>query len=290
MKKSVRHYLNHIRVTRRMSNHTVRAYSTDLDAYLRFLASQGIESFEHVNPGHLERFLTDSEARGLRASSRARRISAVRGLHHYCAMNGVASTNPGLAVRSPRRLLRLPTVLTEAQVAALIEGCGGSREGLRLRAMIELAYSVALRLAELLGISRADLDLGASLVRIMGKGGREALMPFGESAGAALGRYLAAWPDIRPDGPLFVGPSGRRLSDRQAREQLANLGARVLPGVRVHPHALRHSAATHMHARGADILTLKELLRHRQIETTLIYTHFDRTRMRDVLKRFHPRG
>lgn len=290
MKKSIRHFVQHLRFHRRMAENTVRAYAADLGTYERFLAARGATLPGEVSAQHAEQFLAAAEASGLRTSTRRRRLASLRAFHRFCHLHGITDVDPTTGLRSLPSRRRLPGVLTEEQIVALLAACDDDFLGIRLRAAIELTYSAALRVSELVGLSRRDVALEAREIRITGKGAREAVLPFGESAAAALERYLAIAPDPGRDGPLFVTPAGGRLAARSLRGQLDRLGRRVLPGVRVHPHALRHSAATHLYLRGADLLSIKELLRHRQIETTLIYTHFDRTRMRDVLKRFHPRG
>lgn len=291
MQNAIRSFVNHLRLVRKMSENTIRAYSADLNDYAAFLASSGVQVAKAVRESDCGRFLATLEARGRRASTRRRRLAALRGFHAFCLAVGLAGDNPAMALPAPRASRRLPTVLTEAQVAKLIDACGDDTLGKRDRAMMELAYSAALRVSELVGIDLEGLDMHAREARVMGKGSIEAIVPFGARAHAALAAYLTIRERLHPRSPaLFLSRTGRRIGIRSVHRTTVALARRAgVPG-RVHPHALRHSCATHLSARGADLLTIKELLRHKDISTTLVYTHFDRARIRQALKRHHPRG
>lgn len=293
MQSAIRSFLAHLRSTRKMMPNTVRAYSADLSHYAGALLRAGVSRPAGVDGDLCARYLEGCEAEGHAASTRRRRTTALRQFHAWAHASGLTTTNPAEHLCAAAKRYRLPRVLTEAEVAALIAATDlGTPNGTRDRALLELAYSGALRISEVLGLDVADLSLERREVRVTGKGGREAIVPFGETAAEALRHYLAhARDQLAPaTDALFVAIGGGRLSARTVRNALVLLSRKAGVSPAVNPHALRHSCATHLHARGADVLDLKELLRHRQLETTLIYTHFDRTRIREVLRRFHPRG
>lgn len=292
MQNAIRSFLSHLRTARKMSANTVRAYGSDLADYLAFLNGEGIARPAEVTTGLCARFLDALEAQGRPASTRKRRLTAMRGLHAFALAVGLATGNPAEEVVPPRRRPPAPKVLSESQISALIRASDPSTPcGARNRAAVELAYSSGVRVAELLGIDLADLSLERREARIMGKGERVAVIAFGETAAEALRHYLGLRGRLAPKcDALFLNLYGNRLGTRGFRDILARLARRARIGAHATPHMLRHSCATHLHERGADVLTIKEVLRHRDISSTLIYTHFDRTRIREVLRRFHPRG
>lgn len=292
MHESIPNFLNELRTAHQVSAHTVRAYAADLADYAGFLQRFGVVSIGMVTSDLARRFLDTLEAMGRRASTRRRRLTAVRSLHRFAFEHGLAPEDPTIGLRAPRTGTRLPGVLTEQQIERLILAADQATAlGSRDRAMVELAYSAGLRVSELTALSLGDLDLTARTILITGKGNRQAIGAVGDAAAVALGAYLQRRDELAPaSDALFIARGGSRISPRTFRLTLRVLARKAGIAGRVHPHMLRHSCATHMHERGADILVIKEVLRHRQVSTTLVYTHFDRTRIREAQKKFHPRG
>jgi integrase/recombinase XerC len=228
-----------------------------------------------------------------------RKLSTVRSFYRFLVMVGIAPSNPARAVQAPRRPRRLPEVLPEADVAALVEApLDGSPLALRDRAFLELLYSSGLRVTELTSLDLDDLDLPQGLVRVRGKGGKERVVPVGGPAREALRRFLdegrpalLSGPDgARARGALFVNYRGGRLTARSVARRLDRwVAAAGLPR-HVHPHVLRHCFATHLLGNGADLRGIQELLGHASLSTTQRYTHLDWKRLAEVYDAAHPRA
>jgi integrase/recombinase XerC len=229
----------------------------------------------------------------------ARKLSTLRSLYRYLVREGLSAANPARGVASPRRPKKLPTVLPEEEVAALVEAPeAGAPLALRDRAFLELLYASGLRVSELTGLSLGDLDLAAGTVRVLGKRRKERIVPVGRRALEAIDRYLdqarpalAAGPDhARAGDALFLNWRGGRLSARSVARALDKwVLAAGLPR-HVHPHVLRHCFATHLLANGADLRGIQELLGHASLSTTQRYTHLDWKRLAAVYDEAHPRA
>jgi integrase/recombinase XerC len=291
----MRRYASYLESERRASPHTLRAYLVDLSQYAAFLAEQQ-EAVVPSSPTLVRRFVARAAA-GAGPASLGRKLSTLRSFYRFLVREGLAPGNPARAVASPRLPKRLPQVLPEEEVAALVEAPAASGEPLALRdgAFLELLYASGLRVSELTGLDVDDVDLQQGLVRVMGKRRKERIVPFGRSAAEALRRYLAAG---RPalaaprggGGALFLNHRGGRLGARSVARRLVRwVLAAGLPR-HVHPHVLRHSFATHLLGNGADLRGIQELLGHASLSTTQRYTHLDWQRLADVYDRAHPRA
>ncbi len=282
---------------RRASPHTQKAYLLDLSQYAAHLAAVGVPVVPS-SPSAVRAFLGKAAA-SCDAASVARKLSAIRSLYRFLVKEGLAPGNPARAVAAPRRARRLPEVLPEEEVAALVEAPATAGPlALRDRAFLELLYASGLRVAELAGLDLADLDLGAGLVRVVGKRRKERIVPVGRAAREALARWLdagrpalAAGPDHAPARQaLFLNYRGGRLSVRSVARRLDSwVLAAGLPR-RVHPHVLRHCFATHLLGNGADLRGIQELLGHASLSTTQRYTHVDWKRLAAVYDEAHPRA
>ncbi|MFH1023132.1 MAG: site-specific tyrosine recombinase/integron integrase [Planctomycetota bacterium] len=282
-------FLDHLDRERNFSPETLRAYRADLEAFFREVKIP----IEAVDRLALRGYLAALQARGLGKSSVARKAASLRSFFKFLARERLVPANPTLALRAPRRDSRLPKVLAENETTALIEGVTGSKEAdLRDRAILETLYSAGVRVGELVGISLGDIDLVGEVIRVRGKGKKERLAPLGQPAIRALSAYLAARgiaPNLRGDKPLFTNLRGGRLTDRSVRRVL--LRRLLETGVaRISPHGLRHSFATHLLDRGADLRLVQELLGHAHLSTTQIYTHISRSRLKQVYDKAHPRA
>jgi integrase/recombinase XerD len=288
-------YLTALAAERGASRHTREAYARDLRRYLDFLEGQGLRSIATIRPAHLHTFLARLQEEGLTGRSAARALSAVRGFHRFLLATGRAAEDPAELVRRPRPMRRLPRVLSLAEVERLLAAPETRRPaGLRDRAMLEFLYATGLRVSELTGLRLGAVNLTAGFVRTVGKGDRERVIPVGREALRWLREYLAhgrpALLKRRESPTLFVGRRGAALT-RQACWALLKRHARQAGiGRTVSPHTLRHSFATHLLERGADLRAVQMMLGHADLGTTQIYTHVARAHLKDIHRRFHPRA
>ncbi|MEE8106425.1 MAG: site-specific tyrosine recombinase/integron integrase [Planctomycetota bacterium] len=273
------------RLTQSSSEHTVRAYRVDLNELAAFLTEEKI-SLAAMNRRHLRAFLARLKTRGLKASSIARRMAAVRSFCRFLVREGALKADPAGALRTPRTQRPLPLHLGEQEIEKLIDAAQNSRD----RAILETLYGGGLRVSELVGLDRDDLDLRGGIARVRGKGKRERLAPLGGSAV----RTLKAWlKEPRGDGdprPVFLNRRGTRLSSRGVARLLETAVLQAGLDPRTSPHTLRHSFATHLLDRGADLREVQELLGHQNIATTQIYTHISLERLKQVYESAHPRA
>jgi len=290
-------YLDHLRVERRLSGHTVEAYGRDLGALAAFAAGRG-QSPESLDRRALEAFVRERMGAGLSPRSVARAVAAVRGFFRFLVLDRRLDTNPADDLRPPHAWPALPKFLSVGEVDALIAQPDVSTpRGLRDRALIEVLYATGMRVSELVGLRAADLHLDEAYVTCLGKGNKERLVPIGEQAAAWLGRYqrearplLTRTPRGRLGPRLFVNARGGPLS-RVGFWKLLRGYARAAHLPRgVSPHVLRHSFATHLLERGADLRAIQLMLGHADLSTTQIYTHVLEARLRVVYDRFHPRA
>jgi integrase/recombinase XerC len=297
-------FLTHLAKERDVSPNTLRAYRKDLANLEAFLASQLGTPFtwDHVDRLILRSFLGYLTRAGLSKRSTARSLSAVRSLFKFLHREELLAANPARAVSSPKLEKYLPVWLDRHQVDVLFEMAElRAREGafadVRNLAILELFYSTGIRLSELRGVNRADLDLVAQQVKVRGKGRKERIIPVGDKAALALRNYeskrdeLARRVGARADkSAWFLGPRGKRLSVRGIQEIVTTFLGRLDENAGLSTHSLRHSFATHLLDAGADLRAVQELLGHASISTTQIYTHTSVERLREVYKKAHPRA
>ncbi len=296
--EAVDEYLDYLAVERNASANTVAAYRRDLAAYLAFLADEGVDAPDAVERRHVEAFVADRWARGFADASVARALSAVKGFHAFMAREGISRAHPTAAVRLPRTSEHLPDYLTVDQARRLLEQpFPDTPAGARDRAMLEMLYGCGLRVSELTGLDVGSLHLDDEFLRVVGKGSKERLVPIMGTSLEALRAYLdgpraalaAHARSLDPSPAVFLNKNGRRIS-RQAVHAVCERCGRAAGIEGLHPHTLRHSFATHLLAGGADLRVLQELLGHADIATTQIYTHIDRSRLREVYLSAHPRA
>ncbi|HEX6883279.1 MAG TPA: tyrosine recombinase XerC [Planctomycetota bacterium] len=288
-------WLRELAAARGASPHTLRAYEGDLGALLDFLEGRGIERPAEVNARVLRAFLASLDEQGLARGSIQRRLSAVRSFFKHLVRNGLARAHPADGLRAARARRPLPKALTEEEIARLLASPdAGTPRGRRDRALLELLYSAGTRAAETVGLDRADLDLDAGVARVRGKGKKERLAALGSHAVAALRDYLADPARPRASaaaaGAVFLNPRGGRLTTRALGRILARACRTAELARPASPHTLRHSFATHLLDRGADLRAVQELLGHAHLVTTQIYTHVSVERLKQVYERAHPRA
>ncbi len=291
----LRRFAAYLENERRASPHTLKAYLGDLAQYAAYLADAGV-AIVPSSPALVRAFVARA-AGASGATSLGRKLSTLRSFYAFLVREGLAPGNPARAVASPRRPKRLPEVLPEADVAALVEAPSAEQGALALRdrAFLELLYASGLRVSELTGLDVDDVDLAQGLVRVLGKRRKERVVPFGRTADAALRRWLdegrpvVATPGKTGDA-LFLNHRGGRLTQRSIARRLDRWVLSAGLPRHVHPHVLRHCFATHLLGNGADLRGIQELLGHASLSTTQRYTHLDWKRLAEVYDRAHPRA
>ena len=291
---AVEAWLDELQKGRRLSARTLDAYRRDLADYHAFARGHRLADWREASPTFVDGYFVTLLKRGLAGATVARRRSALRGFHAFLARVGGRADDPLALLPAPRRERRLPAPLALADIEALLaqpEGEGAL--ALRDRALLELAYACGLRVSELVGLERGHVDLGGRAVTVTGKGDKQRVVPFGRPAARALSEWLERGrPQLaaraRHDR-VFCNARGGPLTRAGWWKILRGHARRAQLATRVHPHALRHSFATHLLEGGADLRVVQELLGHASVTTTAIYTHLDRGYLREVHRQFHPR-
>jgi integrase/recombinase XerC len=293
MREAVAAFLRHLERERNASPNTLRAYGEDLAQFSDYLRR---ELGRPPRPGDVDHllvrgFLAELHQRGLSKSSSARKLAGLRSFFRYLCREGRLAANPARAIHTPRQDKRIPAVLDEAQAASLLELPGDGTPGVRGRAILELLYASGIRCAEAVALDVHEVDMGARMVRVLGKGRKERIVLFGRRAQAALSAWLVEREKLRPrTDALFLNARGGRLSGRSVRALVAQRVKQVSLARRCSPHTLRHSFATHLLMRGADLRAIQELLGHASLSTTQRYTHVDTRHIIEVYKKAHPRA
>ncbi len=286
-------YLDHLSVERGLSPASVAAYRADLSAFGVWLRQARIDA-SRARREDLRRYLRHLKDRGLSSRSTARALSALRGFYGFAGAHLGFPRDPTADLDNPRSALALPRALTERDVAALLTAPDASEPlGLRDRAMLELLYASGLRVSEIVGLPRSAIEFETGVLRVLGKGDKERIVPFGESAAGWLRRYLAeARPllDRRRSEHLFLSERGGGMTRQRFWQLIEKYGRAAGIRARITPHSLRHSFATHLLEHGADLRALQMMLGHADISTTQVYTHVSRSRLKRVYDEFHPRA
>jgi integrase/recombinase XerC len=350
MKEEIEAFLEHLRLNANASLHTVRAYESDLSQFLAFVALASGRRRSELLPADFDHqqiraFLSDLHRRGNTRSSAARKLAAIRALGRYLRREGVVEGDPAALVGTPRREHRLPAHLGEAEMARLLEMPDATQPlGRRDRAILELFYASGLRLSELVGLDVDDVNLSGRVVRVLGKGRKERIVPFNRATEAALRAWLADWGTLidagpepmlaaagargsrleargsestvarrlsstrsgsritdpgsrkgssgsrRKSNPLFLNYQGTRLSTRSVDRLVRRYVAACSTRFGISPHALRHSFATHLLERGADLRAIQELLGHARLSTTQRYTHVNAAQLLETYRKAHPKA
>ena len=287
-------YLNHLRIERRLADHTLESYQRDLLKLARFAAGRG-KKIEALDRHELDRFVQALAGQGLSPRSVSRAVAAVRGFYRFVALESRRQENPADDLQAPRAWRPLPKFLSAEEVDLLIQQPDTSIvRGIRDRALIELLYATGLRVSELVQLRVADVNLDAGYLTCTGKGGKQRVVPIGDEAVSWVRRYLSS---ARP-ALVRLGASPRLFVNARGGRALTRVGVwKILKGyarqaglpTSLSPHVLRHSFATHLLDRGADLRAIQLMLGHADLSTTQIYTHVHESRLRAVYDRFHPR-
>jgi integrase/recombinase XerC len=304
VQKLIQRYLEHIAAERNLSPHTVRAYRTDLASFLEFLAAHFFNRrADEIRPRDVDALAVRSflahmtrQERGKRGQGRT--LSAVRSLFRFACRENIVADNPAAAVRTPKAAKTLTRHLRPGETETLLEQPdAGDALGRRDRAFLELLYATGLRVGELVSLDWRDVDMEGRVLRVLGKGGKERMVPFGRPAAAALRAWLVDWEELRgaehgreATEPVFLNHRGGRLTDRSVRRLLDRYTTSAGLAGGVHPHTLRHTFATHLLEGGADLRAIQELLGHSSLATTQKYTHLEVERLLQVYREGHPRA
>lgn len=284
-------FLQHLRVERGVSPRTLSNYRLDLLSFLMFMEKKGLQPLR-ASREDLTSYLWQRKSDGMVATSLARYMATLRAFYRFLLAEDKIQTDPAMLLRSPRKPERLPRYLTVEEVSRLLTAVGTTQDRqVRLRAMLELMYAAGLRVSELTQLRLDGVDLQVGCVRVLGKGGKERIVPIGERARLAVQGYLAR----RPETPasvksLFVSDRKRPMSAVQFWRLIR--AAALQAGIHkpVTPHTLRHSFASHLVQNGADLRAVQEMLGHASISTTQIYTHVSPSHLQEAHRKFHPRG
>ena len=322
MREHLKAFLQYLKLNRHLSPHTVRAYENDVTQYLAFAAGETGKKMSQLEPGDLDMDSVRTHLAGLNTAGKARasvarKLSALKTFVRYLRREDLIEHDPTARAVAPTRDHTIPVFLSEPEITRLIETPDtGDPLGRRDRAILELFYASGLRLSELVAIDLEDVNLSGRMVRVMGKGRKERLLPFNQSALAAIRAWMndravilagrrpkpvaakgkktpAPTLSRRPAAlgdPLFINYRGTRLTDRSVDRLLRKYVARCSTRMGISPHALRHSFATHLLQRGADLRAIQELLGHAALSTTQRYTHVNAAQLIDVYRKSHPRA
>lgn len=290
MQRHVETFVNYLKVEKNASRHTITNYIVDLRTFEAFLAGKDIDTVDHFV---LRRYLADMRARNLAKRTIARKLASLRSFFRFLYREGYSKSNPTTALSTPKLDKKLPVFLDVDKAAKLVQ-CPptDSVGGLRDRAILETLYSTGMRVSELVGMNAGKVDLIGGVVKVFGKGNKERLTPIGEPAVAAIRRYLDNRGErlVKDKDAIFLNKAGRRLTDRSVRRIVDKYVRQCSIQEKISPHSLRHSFATHLLDRGADLRSVQELLGHANLSTTQIYTHVTTERLKAVYDKAHPRA
>lgn len=293
MREALERFLTELAAQRRASPHTVAAYRRDVARVLDRVAGPD----QPVDPEAWTRSLLTRELHDLAVKKRAattasRALAAWSSFSRFCVRRGILASNPCSGIASPRLGRRLPRTLPQHDLKTGLDLLERSADDQARRdcALLEVTYSSGLRVSELVGMNHGDIDRGGRLLRVRGKGRRERIVPISERALSALDAMPRADGGRRPEAPVFTGPTRARLSVRTVQRVVKRRLEQIAKGLRVTPHALRHSFASHLLDNGADLRAIQEMLGHRSLQTTEIYTHVSRSRLRKAYEQAHPRA
>ncbi|MDZ7344225.1 MAG: site-specific tyrosine recombinase XerD [candidate division KSB1 bacterium] len=291
----VEEFLDYLRAEKNAAKNTVNSYAFDLRRYVRFLIEQDVGIPTQITSAHVRRLLTELARIGYAAASISRQLSAIRMFHRYLIGERYCETDPTFALALPRFTKKLPTVLTIHEIEQLLDQPAiNTPLGLRDRALLEFAYATGTRVSEIIGAKLNDLFLEERFVRIFGKGSKERLVPIGDVAVDWVQRYIEiARPMLargrRTQEIVFLNARGGKLSRMGFWKILRRYLDQIKLSTHASPHTLRHSFATPLLEGGADLRAVQEMLGHADLSTTQIYTHLDRSYLKEVHRQFHPR-
>jgi tyrosine recombinase XerC len=291
MKRFIRKFINYLDIEKNASIHTIKNYEIDLKSFSDFVKDKPLDKITHLT---LRGYLAHLKKEGYKKSSIARKLASLRSFFKFAVREGYIDSNPALSLSTPKQEKKLPEFLSVNEIIKLIEAPNQKdKNGLRDRAILETLYSTGIRVGELVGLNIENVDFIGGVIKVAGKGRKERIVPIGDQALKAIREYL----DKRKSAsqghqlkPLFFNVKNTRLNTRSVRRIVDKYIKRTSKKRGISPHTLRHSFATHLLDRGADLRSIQELLGHANLSTTQIYTHVSSERLKQVYNKSHPRA
>ncbi len=295
MKEFINEFMNYLSVERGLAKNTLLAYRCDLDKYIDYLSQKSIKTIPLSNREHVSNFMFDLKKQGMSATTICRNLAAVKMFHRFLVRENLAKEDPTTLVDTPKLWMRIPSVLTQAEIESMIAAASGKKiQQVRDHAILEILYASGLRVSELADLKTTSINYDVGFVRAVGKGSKERIIPLGKKAREALQKYLLrARPQLlknRTNDVLFLSRLGKKISRQSLWAVIKFYARKANIKKTIKPHTLRHTFATHLLEHGADLRSVQEMLGHADISTTQIYTHVDKERLKSVHKQFHPRG
>lgn len=286
MERHIEKFARYLEIEKNASRHTIDGYERDLKEFFAFLKGSAVETVDYLT---IRRFLAHLKERNISARTTARKLSSLRSFFRFLIKDGYLKANPTDAVASPKQEKHLPKFLTETDVNSLIDSPDTSKVlGLRDHAMLETLYSTGIRISELTGLKQDDIDFIGGMIKVYGKGKKERLLPIGDRALKAIRDYLKE--RKAETGFVFLNRDKKPIAPRGFRKVLNKYVLKACLKEHISPHTLRHSFATHLLNRGADLRSVQELLGHVNLSTTQIYTHLTTEKLKSVYEKAHPRA
>lgn len=294
MKELIDTFLSYLSVERGLSNNTILAYRKDLGFYLDFIEARNINALSKIEKSNIFDFMQSQKEGGICANSIARRVAAIRMFHRFLAREKITKSDPSILIDSPRLWKKVPDTLSVNEVEALIaQPDTRDAQGLRDKAILETLYATGMRVSEAVNLKKDNVNLDVGFLRCIGKGNKERVIPLGKKAIAAINRYLESGRDRLAKGKetefLFLNKSGSKISRVSLWKIIRKYAGAAGIKRPIKPHIMRHSFATHLLERGADLRSVQEMLGHSNISTTQIYTHINKDRLKSIHRQFHPR-
>ncbi len=294
MKELIDSFLDYLSVERALAKNTILAYRQDLNMYLDFMIKRGMEALSKITKSDIVEFMLSEKDKGVSPTSISRRLAAIRMFHRFLSRERVLKTDPTVLIDSPKLWKKVPDALSLNEVEALIsQPQARDRQGARDKAILETLYATGMRVSESADLKTNNVNLDIGFLRCIGKGNKERIIPLGKKAIQSINRYLEFsrpyFLKKKTSEYLFISRSGARLSRQSVWKLIKRYAkeAKIKKPIKV--HTLRHSFATHLLERGADLRSVQEMLGHSNISTTQIYTHIDKERLKTIHKQFHPR-
>jgi len=295
MKEFIDEFMNYLSVERGLAKNTLLAYRRDLDKYIDYLSKKGIKTTAAVSREHVSNFMFDLKKHDMSPTTICRNLAAVKMFHRFLVRENLAKEDPTTLVDTPKLWMRIPSVLTQAEVESMILAASGKKiQQIRDQAILEIFYASGLRVSELSDLKTTSINYDVGFVRAVGKGSKERIIPLGMKAREAIGKYLLrARPKLlknQTNDTLFLSRLGKKISRQSLWAVIKFYARKANIKKTIKPHTLRHTFATHLLEHGADLRSVQEMLGHADISTTQIYTHVDKERLKSVHKQFHPRN
>ena len=288
--QNLRSFFNFLIIEKGLSKNTVKAYETDIKGFIKWINKNNKQSLLNIKESSVNQYISYLFSLKLKSSSVNRKISSLKSFYLFLLKKKLIRHSPFSEVISPKQEKYLPASMSESEVEKLLNSPDASKDiEQRDKAMIEMLYATGMRISELVNLKITDIDMNRSVIKVMGKGSKERLIPFGESASEALFNYLK----IRKDSSskeVFISNRGKKITRVAFWQRIKVYLLRENLKISISPHTLRHAFATHLLNRGADLRSVQLLLGHSDLSTTQIYTHIAKQRLGDVLKKHHPRG